>query len=215
MVVPSQEGIAASLTFGEGKKMGGRISRRLAGCVVSGLMLLGVALRADADLVVNGGFETGDFTGWTTSIDATFDGVDALAPHDGTYAAYFGNPSGTSSISQTLATTAGAVYQVAFWLAPEMDVLGASTPNQFQFDWDGAPRLTLTDAPGSAYAQHTFLLTASSASTTLTFSFANSPAFWDFDTVSVTAASVVPEPGSLALVALACALVAYTRRART
>ena len=106
--------------------MSGRKVARLAGWVLGGLMLCGVAMRANADLVVNGGFETGDFTGWTTSIDPTFDGVDTAAPHDGNFAAFFGNVSGISTISQTLATAAGTLYHIEFWLQSEADVTGVS-----------------------------------------------------------------------------------------
>ena len=55
---------------------------------------------------------------------------------------------------------------------------------------------------------------ATAASTTLTFTFQNIPAFWDFDTVSVSAAAPIPEPGSLALLALACTLIAFVRQRR-
>jgi hypothetical protein len=205
-------GAGLPLTIGGGEKMTDRMAPRLAGCFLGGLMLFGVAMRANADLVVNGGFETGDFTGWTTSLDPFYDGVDGSAPHDGSFAAFFGNPFGISTISQSLATSAGTVYHIDFWLQTEADSNQVSTPNHFQFNWGGVSPLTIDDAPAQAYTHYSFFLPASSSTTTLAFSFSDAPAFLDFDTVSVTA---VPEPGSLALVSLACALIGFARRGRS
>ena len=46
-----------------------------------------------ANIVANGDFETGDFTGWTLTGPQTFTAVDTLAPHTGTFGAYFGEAS--------------------------------------------------------------------------------------------------------------------------
>jgi len=189
------------------------IPKTLAAGLLAACML--GALPAHANLVNNGGFETGDFTGWNvTSIDAASDGVDLNFPQAGLYGAYFGNPLGVSTISQTLSTVAGATYTVSFWLMAEADPLGNYAPNSFAFDWDGATQTSLTDSPPFGYQQYSFALTASSASTVLSFSFFNGPAFWDFDSVAVDAAAV-PEPDALLLFATASVLagaVSYRRK---
>jgi hypothetical protein len=171
---------------------------------------LSTSMAAHANLVTNGGFETGDFSGWTTAVNGVFDGVDNAAPQAGTFAAFFGNP-GASTISQTLATVAGSTYKVVFWLMAESDPTGVSTPNSFSFSWDGVAVQMLTDSPAFGYTEYQYLLAASSASTQILFGFSNTPAFWDFDSVSVT----VPEPASLALAlaALGGMLVARRRNA--
>ncbi len=192
--------------------MRSRTLHLLARCLFGAVMLLGMASQAGANLLVNGDFETGDFTGWTQFGDMSFSGVDSQAPQAGTFAAFFG-PFDNGGISQTIATAPGASYHVDFWLQSEADVTGNSAPNYFEFDWDGVAHMTLTDALATAYTHYSFLLMATAASTTLTFIFQNAPAFWDFDTVSVTAAAI-PEPGSLALLALACTLVAFVRKRR-
>ena len=46
---------------------------------------------AKADLVVNGGFETGDFTGWTLNGHNTLNFVSSENPHSGTYSAQAGD----------------------------------------------------------------------------------------------------------------------------
>lgn len=185
-----------------------RTSHVLAGCLLAGAMLLSTASRADVNLLVNGGFETGDFTGWTQFGDTSFSGVDSFAPEEGVFAAFFG-PIDPGGISQTITTVPGVGYHITFWLQSEADVNGESAPNFFEFDWGGIPELILTDVPANPYTLYSFTLPATSTSTTLTFTFQNLPAFWDFDN-----ASVIPEPGSLALVTLGGALVAFLRRRR-
>ena len=189
-----------------------RIAASLARGFFAAAIFVSVAAQAGPNIVVNGGFETGDFSGWTTSIDPVFDGVDSLQHLSGSFAAFFGNPFGASTISQMLATVPGTFYSIDFWLQAESDVLGASAPNAFSFNWNGgAAELALTNSPAFGYTHYSFLLKATGATTQLAFTFANEPAFWDFDDVS---ASAVPEPGSLALVALACGLVALTLHRR-
>ena len=188
-----------------------RTSHSLAGCLAAAALIVSVAAQAGPNIVVNGGFETGDFSGWTASIDPVFDGVDSFAPHSGTFAAFFGNPSGASTISQTLTTVSGTVYCSRLLAASRSGRVGASAPNAFSFDWNGgAAELALTDSPAFGYTHYHFLLQATAATTQLAFTFANEPAFWDFDDASVAA----PEPGSAALVALACGLLALTLRRR-
>ena len=71
---------------------------------------------AQAELVTNGGFETGDFTDWLQSGMTDFTAVDMGFPHGGDYSAYMGPIGGTGTLSQDLATVAGQQYLVKFWL---------------------------------------------------------------------------------------------------
>jgi hypothetical protein len=172
---------------------------------------------AHATLVTNGGFETGDFTGWTVFGPAGgFAGVDDQAPQSGTFAAFFGDPTQSpSGISQTLATTAGQLYTVSFWLANEVDVNGNGIPNLFAFSWNGALVVTESDVVGpTAYTLLSFTLLATSSATDIEFTFASDPAFWDFDNVSAVDVGTAPEPGSLALLALGGGMIAAFRRRR-
>jgi len=185
-----------------------RSLRVLSGCLGVAALAATMAVQAYND-VQNGDFETGDFTGWTQFGDTTFTGVDTFAPQAGTYAAYFG-PTSPGGIDQTIATSPGQGYVVSFWLQTEADVNGVATPNFFEFNWDGGPaELTIVNAPASPYTQYSFRLVASSSSTDLRFTFSDTPAFLDFDSVSV-----IPEPGSLALLGLAGGIAALARRRR-
>jgi hypothetical protein len=70
------------------------------------------------DLVVNGGFETGDFTGWTTPASPAGDpfwmAVTNTSPNSGVYGAHIGAYPDIGTISQTIATTPGAQYILTF-----------------------------------------------------------------------------------------------------
>lgn len=171
-----------------------RMKKTLACSLVAAALFATGAARAD--LVTNGGFETGDFSGWTTAFAPGSAAVDTLAPHDGTYAAYFGE---VSSLSQTLATVVGSTYKVSFWLMLEADVTGAAKPNAFSVDFGSFIGPSFADVTEFGYKQFEFFATATSASTDLTFNFSRVPGFWDLDSVTVT----LPEPGSLALLAAA------------
>jgi hypothetical protein len=188
--------------------MRNRISHWVAGGLAVAALFAATAVHAD---IVNGGFETGDFTGWTQFGNTEFTSVDNQSPHSGTYGAYFGPTTvggGVGGISQVVTTTPGNVYHVFFWLQNEADVLGATSPNSFQFSWGGAPAMTLTDAAAFGYTEYAFDLLATTASTELKFTFGHDPALWDLDDVTI------PEPGTLALVGLAGGLAAMLGRRR-
>lgn len=178
-------------------------SRPLAALVAATALCLGGT--AQAGLVKNGDFENGDFLGWTGSGVLGDFGVDTLTPHSGSYAAFFAVGPGT--IHQTLTTVAGKTYHIEFWLQNE-DTTGS---NSMEFNWNGgAAEMSLLNEAAFGYTKYEFLLDATGASTDISFSFTNVPAFWDLDDVSVS----VPEPGSLALVGLAGVAAIFARRRR-
>ncbi len=73
--------------------------------------------------VVNGGFETGDLSGWTNatpSHSATVVGSGVAAPHSGSYSAQLGTTApynGNSTITQTV-TIPGGSSRLTFWYLP-------------------------------------------------------------------------------------------------
>jgi hypothetical protein len=147
--------------------------------------------RATAGFVINGGFETGDFTGWTQSGNTDDSGVTTGIAHSGSYAAFFGPAETLGFLSQELATTAGATYALNFYLQSD-----GLMPNEFQATFGGT-KIDLTNLAPFAYTSETILLTASSSATLLQFGFRDDSGDLFLDDVSVSA--VVPEPSSIML----------------
>lgn len=162
-----------------------------------------------ANIVINPGFETGDFTGWLPGGNLNFAGVDNLVPHSGTFAAFFGGVIAPATLTQQLNTSPSETYNLSFWLMNE-----PGEPNFFSVSWNGIELATLVDAAPFDYMQLTFTgLTPSSGSQTpLVFTFMHGPAFWDLDDVVVEARTVVPEPATLLLAGIAAVVLRGRRR---
>ncbi len=185
-------------TFEENEKMTRLLRFAAVLALVAGCSMFSFA----GELVTNGGFETGDFTGWTLGGNCgSFCNVTTTHPHSGMYSAQLGPVGSDGTLSQTLSTVAGDTYTFSFWLS----TLDNGTPNDFSAYFDGMQVLNFTNlaVPGGLpYTNFVFDEVASSNSTVIQFDFRNDPSFWYLDDVSVTGPSgggTVPEPGSIAL----------------
>jgi len=104
------------------------------------------------ELMVNGGFETGDTTGWIQvrqqglAVDGVVVpstvGTTADDSEEGNYYWVDGSVEGVDGLAQAIATVTGQTYALSFWLAGSG---GSSSGSQFaSFDaWVGAPVSTV------------------------------------------------------------------------
>jgi hypothetical protein len=138
---------------------------------------------AGTNLLVNGGFETGNFSGWTQSGDPSYTGVENANPHSGTYDAYFGPTSGLGYISQTVATTPGQTYTLSLWLSHPY----ADTGTEYQAQIGGTIVDDQVDPGFFPYTNFTYTYTATGTTTTVQLGFHEAPAYWYLDDVSFVA----------------------------
>ncbi len=178
---------------------------------------------AQAAVITNGDFETGDLTGdltgWTLTNASAFDAVCASGSvigsstciaNSGTYSMAFGQFEGLTTLSQTIATTSGSTYTISFYLAN--DNPGGSVES-FAMQWNGSTVFSLPDPQASfPYSQRVILnLTATSSSTLLAFDARHDPAQWFLDSIAI-ADSAVPEPASLLLTGVGLAAILQASR---
>jgi hypothetical protein len=155
------------------------------------LATFSMALTAKANLIFNGGFETGDFTGWSHTGNPGATGVSMSYANTDTYGAQLGPVGSDGYLSQTFATVVGDTYAVEFWLSND-----GGNPNDFSASFGATTLLSLTDAPGFGFSSYTFNVVAASTSSTLLFSFRQDPRYWGLDDVSVEGLSSVPDSTS-------------------
>lgn len=100
--------------------------------VIMAAALMAMPTTAQANLLSNSGFETGDFTDWPTTMNA---GVTDAKAHSGTYSAE--SASEYAWIQQIVEVTPGTTYRVSGWLAAD-DVLKYGAYTQVKIEWLGA-----------------------------------------------------------------------------
>ena len=164
-----------------------------------------------AELVINGGFETGSFSGWTQIGDTTFNGVASEIGNASTFGAFFGPVGTTGGITQNLSTLAGQMYTLSFAYLAD-----GGTPSSISATFGGSNVFALTNPPANTtYQTFSTNVTATSALTPISFSFRNDPGFIYLDTVSVSSVSAaVPEPSTWAMMLVGFGAVGFAMRRR-
>ena len=110
-------------------------SRELLMLLVVAVIALGLGFPrwTSANLITNGGFEAGDFTGWALSGNvsgSTF--VEPIAAHTPNFGALLGAIGSLNFLSQTLTTVPGTAYEIIFW-----QLFDGGLPDEFSVSWAG------------------------------------------------------------------------------
>jgi hypothetical protein len=163
------------------------------------------------NLVVNGGFETGDFTGWIAPGEGYPEKVDPTWVKSGAYAAEIAGYSDIpDTLTQQIATGAGHVYHIQFdylW-----DITEAGTLNALELDWNGDQLFLQQNVVDNSYVWHHFDgLVTGTGSDQLQFIGANDPGYVWVDNVAVSNA---PEPAAWAMMVAGFGLIGAGLRSR-
>lgn len=167
---------------------------------------------AASNIVTNGSFETGNFSGWTQFGDTGFTGVAGYFltnPSDGSYQSYFGPVGSTGGIVQSLSTVAGGTYEISF------DMRADAGGQLFEASFGSATLLSGSFSSGVGYTTYNYTVQATGASTDLRFATQHLPSYYQLDNVIVSSVASVPEPGTWAMLIAGFGMVGFASRRRT
>ncbi|MHB8271396.1 VCBS domain-containing protein [Bradyrhizobium sp.] len=143
---------------------------------------------AGPTVVVNGGFESGDLTGWTATehVQVQFFG---LGGQFGNYSALLSPNTSSDSLAQNIATTPGQHYTLGFDVTGDAD----SSSNTLAVSWDGTTILAVNDGQSGAFTHYSFDVVgdASLSSTQLQFTYTDDGTGLRVDNVSLNPATAV------------------------
>jgi hypothetical protein len=176
--------------------------------LLAAAVLSACATASAANLVDNGGFESGNFAGWSLAGNTGYTGVGTvgvfgIAPTEGSFLAYFGAIGSDTVMTQSLAVTSSSHYTVSFDLADD----GASSGQDFSASFGGTSLLSLNSL-SSSFTHYSFDVLGGTG--VLQFGARNDPNYWLLDNVSVTqSTAAVPEAASSTMLMAGIALLGF------
>ena len=160
------------------------VSNAISTATSTGAVLTVEVAMPGAQLVQNGGFETGSFSSWGESgnfVDCSVSsGFPAL--HSGNYGALLGPAGSLGYLSQSLPTVAGQGYLLSLWL----DSPDGISPNEFLVAWNGTVIFDQTNLGAIGWTNLQFYVTATGTNTVLQFGFRDDESFLGLDDIQVT-----------------------------
>ena len=171
-------------------------------------LLVAAPALAATNLVTNGGYETGNLSGWTLTGNTGFSSVAAGAAASGSFGYSNGAVGSFGVLSQTVSTIASATYNYSFTLRNN-----GGPVNAFGVSLGGTSfGPTFSNSGPVGFTTYTGTVVAPSANAALSFSFRQDPNFWNIDDISLTAA--VPEPATWGLMIVGFGIVGVSMRRR-
>ena len=134
--------------------------------------------------MTNPGFETGDFTGYSVTGPVFIGG----GAHSGIRTAQFSGINNFGTLTQSIPTVAGQMYNISFFLRNT-----GGPDNEFKALFGTTQGVDVLNAQPFGYQQFSFQAQASGSTATLGFTGFNNQNTFLLDDISVTAASPVPE----------------------
>ena len=140
-------------------------------------------------VLVNGNFETGDLTGWTTTGSHINVEQDEIGGEFGQYTARLAPTNSLESLSQTMSTLPGQHYTVSFTVLPDVD----ANSEFLSVTWNGQTLLATSDlTSGGIHYSFDVDGSALGTSSTLTFSYGTDGTGILLDAIAVSPASGPP-----------------------
>ena len=178
---------------------------------LAGAAALVSAPASAAELVIDGGFESGNLSAWTRSGNPGFTSVTTAAANTGRFGAHLGPVGSIGTLTQVLNTVVGQTYQISF----DLHNLNSGVPNSFAVLFGGNTIFSQNNGAGPAnYITQAFSAVATSAFTTLHINFQHNPSFYDLDNVSVQGVAGVPEPETWMMLLFGFGVAGFAMRRR-
>ena len=194
------------------------MKKLLASAALGTMLTLSGGANASVNLLTNGSFETGNFSGWTLSGNSGFLGVAhsfaGVLPEDGSYLAFSGAIGSNNVLSQTFADVANDTYTLTGWVygfGGRPSDLGLNITDSSS---NVSASLFISPYPHSGWTEYTLNFVASGLDK-FTILSRNDPSYQLLDNFQILNTSSIPEVSTWAMLGVGFAgvgLVGMTRR---